>query len=321
MWSSSDSTVATAEGEGRFQTMSAGSTAVSAALNGLVAAGRLLSAPGGDLNADGVHDVLDAVRMVHLILGFAGTGFEHRAADLNADGVADIVDLAWLVRLIIGHPFGEAKPALVLAGRWWLERDILRVEASGPLRAVSVTLSGGGTEVCALDPGVWPVHTVATPEGLVRAIAYSLEPNGLPSGVGIRIGRGSRTGYDVPTGAAIPPQIVEISGADLAGNRVELRRDEGRPDSFALHRVCPNPFNATAVLAYDLPSTSRVLLRIYSPLGQEIGRLVDGSVEPGRHRVTWNGIDRNGRAVASGVYLASLEAGGFRSVVPMVLVK
>ena len=100
-----------------------------------------------------------------------------------------------------------------------------------------------------------------------------------------------------------------------------LRQDEAPPAAFALHRIRPNPFNATAVLSYDLPSAARVLLRVFSPLGQEIGRLVDGPVEAGRHRVGWDGTDRSGRPAASGVYLACLEASGLRAVVPMVLVK
>ena len=320
-WSTSDSTVATVEGGGRFRTVSAGSTTVSAALDGLVATGFLLSASGGDLNADAAHDVLDAIRLVHLILGFEGSPFEQRAADLNADGSIDIVDLAWLIRQILGNPIGEAKPAPVLAGRWWLERGILRVQTPGPLRAVSLAVHGGDVRVHPLGPRAWPVCMGANPEGLVQALVYSLEPDGLPSDLRIGLEGDVHAGGETHIAPGELPRIVEIGGVDLAGHRVELRHDKGPPEAFALHRVCPNPFNATAVLSYDLPSPARVLLRVYSLLGQEIGRLVDGSVDAGRHRIAWSGTDRSGRSVASGVYLACLEADGFRAVVPMVLVK
>jgi hypothetical protein len=157
VWSCSDTTVAMVAEGSRLQTISAGSTTVSASLEGLVAEGLLRSARGGDLNADAVHDVLDAVRLVHLILGFEGTGFERRAADLNLDGTIDIVDLAWLIRTILGNPVAETKPAPVLAGRWWDEGDVLRVATSAPLRALSFAISGRAVEVLPPPQRGWSI--------------------------------------------------------------------------------------------------------------------------------------------------------------------
>ena len=42
-------------------------------------------------------------------------------------------------------------------------------------------------------------------------------------------------------------------------------------------------------------------------MGQEIKKYKFYGLSLGKHRVTWNGIDRNGNSVSSGMYLISLE--------------
>jgi hypothetical protein len=41
----------------------------------------------------------------------------------------------------------------------------------------------------------------------------------------------------------------------------------------------------------------------------------------GRHTVVWDGRDASGRAVATGIYFYTLEAGSFRASRKMLLVK
>jgi hypothetical protein len=51
-------------------------------------------------------------------------------------------------------------------------------------------------------------------------------------------------------------------------------------------------------------------VRIYDVLGHEVARLHEGVLEPGTHRLTRDGANRRGRAVAPGVYLARAESDG-----------
>jgi flagellar hook assembly protein FlgD len=68
-------------------------------------------------------------------------------------------------------------------------------------------------------------------------------------------------------------------------------------------------------------SPSRVSLKIYNLLGQEVRTLVDEIQDPGYYTVTWDGRDGSGNEVASGLYFYRLEVGDFTAVKRMVLMK
>lgn len=76
------------------------------------------------------------------------------------------------------------------------------------------------------------------------------------------------------------------------------------PDRFELGQNYPNPFNPTTRIPFQLNRRSTVSLAIYNTLGQEVLTLLDGQLmETGVHSIPWNGRDRAGHAVASGLYL------------------
>ena len=51
-------------------------------------------------------------------------------------------------------------------------------------------------------------------------------------------------------------------------------------------------------------------LDVYDLKGRLVCRLCDGRREAGRHSVSWDGCDDDGRPVESGVYLARLAVAG-----------
>ena len=93
------------------------------------------------------------------------------------------------------------------------------------------------------------------------------------------------------------------------------------PETFDLEQNRPNPFNPSTLIGYQLPEPARVLLTVYNLLGQEIMTLVDKHQSPGYYTVGWNGKDRYGNEVADGVYLYRIEAGRFRAMKKMVMLK
>ena len=62
-------------------------------------------------------------------------------------------------------------------------------------------------------------------------------------------------------------------------------------------------------------------LDVYNTLGQRVIRLVDKHHEGGFYSVRWDGRDRLGRVVASGIYFARMQAAGETLVRKMVLLK
>lgn len=80
------------------------------------------------------------------------------------------------------------------------------------------------------------------------------------------------------------------------------------PQSYSLAQNYPNPFNPSTIIEYALPEQSKVVLKIYNMLGEEISTLVNRVQGAGIHQVIWNGRDFQGKPVASGVYIYRLRA-------------
>lgn len=93
------------------------------------------------------------------------------------------------------------------------------------------------------------------------------------------------------------------------------------PTSFALSQNVPNPFNPTTQVSFALPKAAKVNLAIYNVLGQQVKTLVDGDMAAGYQTVTWDGTDRTGSQVASGVYFYKLRAGDYSDTKKMLLLK
>ena len=93
------------------------------------------------------------------------------------------------------------------------------------------------------------------------------------------------------------------------------------PEQFALYPNFPNPFNPSTNIRFELPKTTHVTLVIFNSLGQEVVRLVDRQVPAGAHTVLWDGRDKNGLPVPSGVYYYLFRAGDFKQSRKMLLLK
>ena len=92
------------------------------------------------------------------------------------------------------------------------------------------------------------------------------------------------------------------------------------PQGFALGQNYPNPFNPSTIIPYQLAATSQVRLEIFNALGQRMATLVDGVQSAGAYQAQWDGTDASGQAVAAGVYLYRLTAGGGQQTERMVLI-
>lgn len=97
--------------------------------------------------------------------------------------------------------------------------------------------------------------------------------------------------------------------------------DSHVPSEIALSQNYPNPFNPTTTIKYDLSRSSQVGLRIYSLLGEEIRTLVNTVQSAGERLAVWDGRDRFGQLVASGVYVYRLQAGDDVASRKMILIK
>ncbi len=101
----------------------------------------------------------------------------------------------------------------------------------------------------------------------------------------------------------------------------------GLPTEFSLGQNYPNPFNPATSIRFGLPVESRVTVRVYNLLGQQVAELAQGVLGAGYHVVTWEGKTSIGASVGSGIYFCKLEAaaldGGrtFSDIRKMMLLK
>jgi flagellar hook assembly protein FlgD len=97
--------------------------------------------------------------------------------------------------------------------------------------------------------------------------------------------------------------------------------EETLPEGYALLQNHPNPFNPETEIGFQLPEANHVVLRVYDILGQEIRTLADKTYEAGYYSITWNAKDNAGSPVSSGIYLYQIQAGSFRQVKKMSLMR
>ncbi|MBN1348617.1 T9SS type A sorting domain-containing protein [candidate division KSB1 bacterium] len=112
---------------------------------------------------------------------------------------------------------------------------------------------------------------------------------------------------------------IDTDGTFVYFSPVKLK--VGAPIRYSLAQNYPNPFNPSTVIQYELPEEGFASLIVLNSLGQEIKRLVNENMQPGRYIANWDGTDFNGQDVAAGVYFFKIFAGDFVATKRMVLLR
>ncbi|MDZ7341414.1 MAG: T9SS type A sorting domain-containing protein [candidate division KSB1 bacterium] len=86
-------------------------------------------------------------------------------------------------------------------------------------------------------------------------------------------------------------------------------------------RCFPNPFNAEALIEYELPSAGITHIQIYNSMGQRIRSLFEQRQGPGKYAITWDGKNDNLQAVANGIYFYRIEHSGQVLTEKIILLK
>jgi hypothetical protein len=88
----------------------------------------------------------------------------------------------------------------------------------------------------------------------------------------------------------------------------------------------PNPFNPETWIPFELSQLSQVVIRIYNVTGQlvrtlNLGQKAQGAYVSKENAVYWDGKNENGERMTSGIYFYVMEAGHFRALKKMVIMK
>jgi len=127
-------------------------------------------------------------------------------------------------------------------------------------------------------------------------------------------------------GSGVPISVgseMYIDDLELSMDVVSDVEDEFQPVTFSLEQNYPNPFNPSTKIRYSIPSVtlsgveeSRVQLKVYDILGNELGTLVNEEKPAGNYEV-----DFNASQLSSGIYLYKLQTGSFVETKKMILLR
>ena len=158
------------------------------------------------------------------------------------------------------------------------------------------------------------IHTVDEPPENIIVALVDLQKKAAYRDImetGLMIEEKATVGYDLK---------MVIGESEFVENEIQ-RILNGMPTEYTLGYNYPNPFNANTRLDYSLPVRSHVSIRLYNMLGQEVAVLVNEEQPYGNRHVVWNGLNKQGGTVASGVYIAEFKAGSFLASRKMILMK
>jgi hypothetical protein len=116
-------------------------------------------------------------------------------------------------------------------------------------------------------------------------------------------------------------QIMEYSESSVK-LAVERELTIITPEDYKLSQNYPNPFNPTTTIQYTLPMRDKITVTVYNMLGQEVIRLLNNEEKPaGTYQLSWNGMDKNGVQVSSGMYIYSMSSPHMRKTMRMTFLK
>jgi len=204
---------------------------------------------------------------------------------------------------------------------WWWALDNITVIGWGfvPVELTSFAANVSGTNVN-LN---WSTSTETNNSGfqVERSNGSAFEVVGFVAGNGTttEIQNYSFTDENLASGKySYRLKQIDFNGTFEYSNTIEA---EIVVKEFSLGQNYPNPFNPSTIINFSLASDSKVSLKIFDVLGQEVATLVNGQLSAGSQKISFDASQLN-----SGVYFYRIDADGvdgqkFSSTKKMILTK
>lgn len=206
---------------------------------------------------------------------------------------------------------------------WWWAVDNVQIYGDDPvpveLSSFTASLNNGNVELN------WTTATETNNQGFEvqrNSGGEEFETIGYVAGFGTTTETKSYAFTDGSVSAGIYSyrlKQIDLDGSFEYSQVIEV--EVPVPAEYSLNQNYPNPFNPATKISFSLAADSKVTLKIFDVLGQEVASLFSGDLSAGAHE-----LDFNASALNSGVYLYRLDAQGingksFSSVKKMILSK
>ena len=237
------------------------------------------------------------------------------------------------------HYFGALK-VLRLDKDWkFIDEHILRQDAFWPIGAV---LSGRyrfvgyyETSRWKKDEGIFPVINIGLAAfdadwNLVQdeeLTDFDYVPEGqnpvMGDGISVELlGNRLYVSYVVTefkAAGGISDSRTYVNLYDVLSSDVEEKGDQ--PEKIALSTGYPNPFNSYVSFNVDMPVNQRLTAVVHDQQGHTVKQLLDSRQAAGTHILRWDGTDKSGRSMASGIYFVQCRSGRFSAVRKVVMIR
>lgn len=118
------------------------------------------------------------------------------------------------------------------------------------------------------------------------------------------------------------PSIITLNDKSMVTSVKSILTGEQVGSEFGLVSNYPNPFNPSTVIEFTLNQKANIDVKVFDILGREISSLVNNkNLTAGTHKVNWNGLDKNGNQVTSGVYFYKISSDNNFVTKKMMLIK
>jgi hypothetical protein len=107
---------------------------------------------------------------------------------------------------------------------------------------------------------------------------------------------------------------IDFNGTYEFSNEIFV--DVNAPSVYSLDQNYPNPFNPSTLIKYSVAQDGFVNVSVFNLIGEKVATIVNSNMKAGSYEVNFNAS-----SLSSGVYFYSIEAGDFKAVRKMMLMK
>ncbi|HEX9972105.1 MAG TPA: T9SS type A sorting domain-containing protein [bacterium] len=151
----------------------------------------------------------------------------------------------------------------------------------------------------------------------ITTLPYAANRSGEFAGIDTTIGSVSSSAWYVFAKNGFNPLCVDCSTTEV----IRYSSVHSSPQRFELFPNFPNPFNPSTTISYSLRQHGSVELKVFNLLGQEIITLVNEKQFPGIHYVVWDGRNKLGQDLSSGIYIYFLKSADYVDHSKMLLIR
>jgi hypothetical protein len=206
----------------------------------------------------------------------------------------------------------RAEPSHASATALSIETDadvaVIRFAGTDPERYIlsdASSLSVNDTDLVVINTGTFHI---ARSQGTINFDRIGVDFVLYAPGISDVFGGRQRIYVIENNGYLTPDPVVAVGGDALPSLPLRVR-------------AYPNPFNPVTTVAVELEAQAVVQARLYDPAGRLVRRLWEGTLPAGKSTLRWDGRNDAGHAVASGVYLLRVTAGGFAEGLKLTIIR